>query len=316
MSNEPSIFQQCMLLVLEQRCAGGDRKIKKDKLEVKQNGDDGRAQDKAWHASKKIFGASGEYAAITSLDTQIRTRLEVLELPAQFQRGTFAIPLKLVQQAQALVESYELDRLALIDKFCDAYEDVIDAQRAVLGPLFDITDYPVLSELRARFGVSYRWLALGVPEQLAEISVDLYNQQVQVQQEALAATMAEVQQGLRAALKGLIDHLLNRLSEKDEAGRVKRLHGSAVDKIVEFLDLLPAKNVTGDQELQRLAERARSIVTAVDVETLKKPGFERAIVEKRLGEITKSIDGLLETGKVRKFGGFNLPSAEPESKAS
>jgi hypothetical protein len=79
---------------------------------------------------------------------------------------------------------------------------------------------------------------------------------------------------------------------------------------------LPAKNVTGDQELQRLAERARSIVTAVDVETLKKPGFERAIVEKRLGEITKSIDGLLETGKVRKFGGFNLPSAEPESKAS
>ena len=304
-----NIFAKCMLLVLSQHGAGGDRKIRKSQLEVKRTEEQEEPQEKAWNATKKIFGTSDEYKAITSLDSQIRAQIEAMEIPAQFQRGTFAIPVSLVPKVQALVDAYLDERTKAVNAFVEAYYSIVGAQKANLGALFDITDYPPPDSIRSRFYVRTKWLALGVPEQLKEISEDFYAKQVEVQNAALQETMEEVRTGLRSALKGLIDHLLNRLSQKDEKGNVTRLHSSAVEKITDFLDLLPAKNITGDGELQALAEKARAVVTAVDIDELKTVGFKRGIVEKRLGEIAGVLDTMIESAPVRKMGGFAM---EPE----
>jgi hypothetical protein len=299
-----SIFSKCMLLVLSIHAAGDARKITKDKLSIVKTEGQTDPEEKSWNAAKKLFGSSAEYKAIIQLDNQIRAQLEKLELPAQFQRGTFAIPLKSVPEVQKMVQAYLVERAKLVEVFLDKYLTIIGEQQVVLGPLFDITDYPEPKEIKRRFYVRHKWLALGVPEQLKNVSEELYNDQVKAQQEELANVFEEVRDGLRGALKGLVDHLLNRLSRKNEKGEVLRLRSSAVDNIVEFLDMLPNKNVTGDVQIQLLAEKARAIVTAVDVETIKKDGLRRSIVEKRLGEISTELDKLVEAKPIRKMGGF------------
>ena len=303
---DTNIFSKCMLLVLETHSAGGDRKVRKDKLEVRKNDGESDPDAKSWAATKRIFGASMAYKAISTLDHQAKARLAKLEIPAQFQRGTFAIPTKFVAQAQEIVDEYVAERSKLVDAFCDEYSTVVGEQQVVLGPLFDITDYPPPDSIRKRFGVGCKWLSLGVPEQLAEVSQDLYDKQIVAQSKALQDTMDEVRDGLRMGLRGLIDHLLNRLSTKNEKGQVVRLHESAVTNIIEFLDMLPAKNITGDTDIQLLAEKARAIVTATDVSGLKTDGFSRAIVEKRLGQIVTELDKMVEAAPLRRMGGFEI----------
>jgi hypothetical protein len=309
---DESIFKKCMLLVLEQHRPGETRAFGSGRLEVRKDDGEADPEDDAWHGVKRLFGKADAYVAIRQLDSKIRSDLDKLALPANFQRGAFAIPLASVTRASKLVADYRAARAVLVDAFVEEFPAIVESQRSIQGALFSEADYPPVSRVREAFSVGYRWIALDVPESLQDLDPDLFEAMKAEQAKAISEQVEQVKEALRATMKGLIDHLLNRLSQKDDKGRVKQLRASAVGNIVEFLDMLPAKNIAGDGELAALADKARAIVTATDVDSLREDQLSRRIVEKRLGEIVQSLDGLIEAAPRRRFGGFEAAPATGE----
>ena len=90
----------------------------------------------------------------------------------------------------------------------------------------------------------------------------------------------------------LISHLAERLSG-DADGSPKVFRDSAVTNLREFFDRFQHLNIRSDEQLDRLVDDARRIISGVGPQDLRDRGDLRQSISRELTRVEASLDGYL-----------------------
>ena len=246
--------------------------------------------------SKRLFDCP-EYKAIANFDAEISRYLESVCLP--FEKGVHLCPLPLLGEVDRKLKEFAQKRPALVEAFLAVYPSICAQAPERHRALHDPRDFPSVERVREAFSFSWRYISFGVPDKLREIAPELWDEECNKAAQLMTDAAKEAQQVMRTALAELVQHLAERLQNNDE-GKPARLHKSAVSKLLDFLDTLDFRNVTGDAELKRLADDARGLIQGVSIKDLKSTAALREQVRTGMQEIAAQLDSMIVKGG-RKF---------------
>jgi len=175
----------------------------------------------------------------------------------------------------------------LVNEFIDRYPALIRQAEYNLGTMFDPTDYPAQSDLRAKFVIDTRYLP--VPEandwrvDLSDETIDDLRANIERQlKDSQAVAMKEAW----SRLFKVVEHAHERLSQPTAIFR-----DSLIDNAIEICNLLPTLNITGDPELENLRRKIESTLCAHDPKTLRKNPVERRDTADQLAKAMDKMRG-------------------------
>jgi hypothetical protein len=198
------------------------------------------------------------------------------------------------------LKDYQERRDDLIAAFLKVYPAQREEMRRTLGDLYDEADYPVAREIRDRFWVSTMMMELNAPESLKGISGVMYQEEVARIRNVWEETKGTITAALYQEMAELVGTLAERLTvtagEKPQAMRA-----SVVEKFQEWLDLFGARNLTRDRDLAAIVERARAVVSGVDVETIRKSDGLRKELAAEFVNLKKELTAAIGARPARKI---------------
>ncbi len=292
MEKSHGLFDRAVCLSLTMGCLGTRRKVAAASIQVDADKD-------LLHVSKAIL-ESKELDAIKTLDGEVRAWLGKRALPSPFRRGTYLIPLDLVEQVDAKIVEYQEKRRFLTDAFLAVYDRSVEDAKKRLNGLFDASDYPGDEKVRATFYVDVRYLAFGVPEKLEGIRKDIFEREKQKAESQWKEASDEVRQALRAGLSDLVDHMVERLQGNGD-GKPKVFRDSLVENMAEYLDLFDPRNVTDDDQLAHLVGRCRSVLDGVDASALRASDAIRTKVRDGMAQVQSVLDTMVIDRPARRI---------------
>lgn len=288
----PSILQQAVILILRQGAPGNLRKVRG--AEVVETGEALSAPvtvdaDKTLvHVSKYLF-ESGAYRAVLRYDGQTRDWLVRRALPSYFREGFYLLPLALLEEVDADLAARQRQRQTLIEAFLSDYETTVEDAKARLRGLFNPADYLTRDALAAAFRFEVSYLTLEVPQTLEGVSPALF-QRERDKAEALWTEAAEaIQQALRTSMAELVAHMVDRLSAGAD-GKPKQFRPSLVTNMEEFLRYFQARNLTNDEDLAALVDKAQLVMKGVDIKALRQNADVRDRVREGFARLQSVMD--------------------------
>ena len=160
-----------------------------------------------------------------------------------------------------------------VDTFLDQYASHRAAAPRQLGDLYRAADYPESWTLADKFAIN--WHVSPLPSG-ADFRVDL-GDDVQTKlaaeiEERTRATVASATSDAWDRVRKVVGHLGERLDQMKATGegeRAPRLYESTLANILQVADLLPALNVNGDPEMDRIGREIRARFAGYDVTVLR-----------------------------------------------
>ena len=224
--------------------------------------------------------------------------------PSRIMDGLFVLPEGKVQAYKEEIEAAQA-RLTLefLPEIENGYEDAIHRAESEplikggLGPLFSRGDYLSAQDFCASFEIDVLWLKLGVPDNLPKELQDQFRAEFQAKAQA---AQEEIFTALRVQFADLIAHAQEVLTPGDD-GKAKKFHASTLDNIRSFTAIFQDRNIFNDESLAALVEQARTVLTGVDLEAIRKDGGVRDQAARAFGEIKNNLDKLVTVQTSRKF---------------
>lgn len=270
---------------------GINRKLSKTEYEVD-------ADKKRTSAQKRLIECK-EYDAIRSHDVETAAWVRDRSVPSPFRAGMYQIALSTIEAVLEYLDKRVEAREALVTAFLDAYDDAVESAAKPksdggLGALFRGTDYPSRERVGKHFWVDTRVLTFDTPDALKKVRAGLYEREKKKLDLTIAQAVDDVNALLMAELQGMVDHMVEKM-KPGEDGKRKKLHASLIPNVTAFLDQLPSRNLTGNDELTQVAKQMRDLLSGVDVDMLKKEEGLRASVGQGFSKIKERIDASMET---------------------
>lgn len=184
--------------------------------------------------------------------------------------------------------------------FLGQYPSLCGEASKRLRGLYNPADYPPIDEVRRQFGFSWQYVSFGVPDQLRGISQEVWQQEREKAAQRMAEASSEIQVVLRESMTKLVQHMAERLKDGAD-GKPLRFKEGTVANLVEFLANFEFRNVTDDQELQRLVKQARGLLQGVGVDDLRSTGDLRTMVQQGMAKLASELDTLMTRRGGRKF---------------
>lgn len=291
-SNNHGLFDRAVCLSLAVGCLGTRRKVSSSSIQVEADKD-------MLHVSKAIL-ESEQLDAIKTLDGEMRSWLAKRALPSPFRKGTYLIPLALVEQVDEKIGAYQEKRRTLVDAFLAVYDRSVEDAKGRLNGLFNPADYPGDEKVRAAFYVDVRYLAFGVPEKLEGIRRDIFEREKQKAEAQWREASDEVQQALRAGLADVVDHMVERL-QGNGGEKPKVFRDSLVGNMQEYLELFAPRNVTDDAQLAQLVDRCKGVLDGVDADALRSSAAIRNKVREGMTQVQAVLDTMVIDRPARRI---------------
>jgi hypothetical protein len=269
---------------------GNTRKVSNSQVEVD--------TDKSLIRVSKHLLDSQELRALANFDGEIRRYLYDTCLP--FETGIHLCPLALLEQMEAKLRDFAARRRELVAAFLSAYPRLCQDAAKRLRSLYNPGDYPPVEYVEQQFTFLWQYISFGVPDQLREISTKIWREEREKAAQVMAEAGDEIQQVLRAAMAELVKHMRDRLKDGPD-GKPLRFKETTVSNLVEFLGTFDFRNVTDDEELKRLVDRARTILGGVDAEELRTTTDLRARVQQEMADLAAELDTMIVKKPGRKF---------------
>lgn len=216
--------------------------------------------DKSRLKLTKQLIVSPELDRISEFQAELYKWVTMRSVPSFFKEGLYLVKLNMIEAFEAKLAGAveELDN-ALVGNLIAAYPAQIDAARVALNGQFQQDDYPSCSEMRKRFGISWNWLAFGVPETLpAELRAA---EEAKIKESFLQAEI-EIRAALREGFAEIISHVTDRLTVKP-GEKAKIFRNSLFENLTEFIGTFAARNLVDDGELAAQVAKAQEILAQV-----------------------------------------------------
>ena len=240
--------------------------------------------------SKEIVD-SEEYTVVTALAGEARGWIRKRSLPSPLKRGTFLIPLGLVDTVNSYLDEVESRYNSKAENFLAVYPQKVQEAKSRLRGQFDDRNYPSVGQMRSAFWLERSFLDFGVPSE-QKIGRELWRQEKARAEKTWSATVEEIQDALRTSFRALVGHMAERLEPKPD-GKRKIFKNTAIDKITEFIDLFQARNITNDAELEGLVAQARNVLAGKNPDSIRKSDVVRGEIAGEMVRVTTALDQLL-----------------------
>lgn len=156
-----------------------------------------------------------------------------------------------------------------VNEFLANYDDYVEVARERLNGLFNESDYPSSTELRAKFGFSV--LVSPLPT-AGDFRVALSDEEAALVRRQIESTANEnVQRAMDEVINRLtstVGHLAERLRAYN-GSREGAFRDSAVENLRELVSVLPSLNITNDTRLDEVIRQVHSEVCLHDASTLR-----------------------------------------------
>lgn len=278
-----SIAEKAICLNVNFRSLGITRKVDSSEVTVD-------ADKEMISVTKKLF-QSDEFAAIKHRDGQTKQYLYGLALPSLFKAGVYLVPIPFVEQIDKRLHAIKIDRDALVDRFANAYPQIIIRAQVMLRMLFGPGDYLEPDQVQKAFGMSWRYVDLGVPSGLNSISKSMFAEQRKKAESEWVEAMGEVKTLLRVGMADLVDDMLTKL--EPATGKRKVFRAGMTDKFKEFLSVFDARNIADDSELKALTAKAKDMLRGISGDAIKASGQLQSKLTQGFTQIKNQLDTMI-----------------------
>lgn len=221
-------------------------------------------------------------------------------MPAKIGRGMALVPAAALNQLAHLIEEFRSERAALIDAFIEVYPDRKDDARLKLKEEFKEAEYPTITEIRDSFYFDVQFMTFDLPGVLNKINQDMAEREREKFVEKFKIIGEDIREGLRTLMQELVDHLLEKLTP-DEHGKLKVLRGSALTNLTAFLNEFEGRNLSNDQELEKLVNQLKNTLHSVTPKSLKTDEPYQSIVRRSLTSVKDQLNSLIITKPTRRI---------------
>lgn len=259
------------------------------------------------HVSKEIL-QSAELKAVAQHDSDLRTWVRARALPSPLsKKGLLFLPVRLIKAVSDKIDQSQVDRLALIEKFMEAYDRCKTEAMGKLGSSFDEADYPSHEAVRRTFFFECQMWELNTPGQLKAVSKDLYERELVKMQNMWSEASKTVTGVLLEEFRKMTAHMVDRLTPSAD-GKPKIFRDSVVDNMMEWMDLFKARNLTGDEDLVHVVDRAKELISGISAEDLRNSKGLRNQLATDFQGLTDRLDEAIINAPVRAID-FDLEEA-------
>jgi len=249
-------------------------------------------------ASASLYSGKA-FQAIKTADAAIRNELltMAIRIPSCFS-GAYVLPSAMADTVRRVLEKRVTDRQELVDTFLrNEYENERDAARIALNGSFRESDFPGTDVLRTQFNMKWSLFNMDVPDNLPD---DIKDAERVKFEENMTSVFQECRDALRNTLSELVGHLAEKLQTKTD-GKNHRLHATTVSNLTDFLDTINSRDITSDDAIRVLSDKARKIIGTTSADDMKKDGTIRADIRANLDAVKGEIDQLIIRDGSRKI---------------
>lgn len=250
-------------------------------------------------AEKPLFD-SAAYDELMSFINDRRSDFANYGIPHINFASSHVVDVMRIPEIEALATKTEKELADKVDAFIADWPRAIEAAKERLGPLFNAADYKPTETLRNTFQFKYDWMAFGVPDQLKQFDIAIYERAREKAEKAWKQIEANGVLLLRETIMELVGNLADALTPK-EGGEKKRFYASNVTKIQQFIEDFKKRNICNDELLNLEVEKLNSIVSGVDVKALSSDDTLRASIRAKMETARESISELVIDASARKI---------------
>lgn len=235
-----------------------------------------------------------ELDAIDQTARDFKSWLQNRRVPCSILRGgRFVIPVAYVAEVENRFQEFKALRRARVKAFLLVYDQrITEAETAYteagMSTLFRRADFPAKEELARAYQVQREWRAFDAPKALQTIKATMWadaQAQIQVQ---LAGVADEAKDALRETFADYINWTVDRLTQEEGQTKRKAINENKVGQMIEFLKSVDNLNIGGDEELRRLSEQARNVITGIDLKALKKDDGVRETIRQSFAQLKEA----------------------------
>lgn len=251
---------------------------------------DSKTEAKRVSGSKKLLDCD-EAEAIRKEFTRVKGFVKDRSLPTPFGEGIYFIPNTLLAEIDAeLMVSQGATIPGLVRSLVAVYDDVLQREATALGPNFNPGDYDSTSEVQNRVSLDYSYVTFGIPQNLPE---QIRIREVEKQSQRLTESVDAMQALLRNEMAKLVEHAVEKLTGSKEDGKPKVFRNSLIGNLRDFIQLFRDRNVTNDEQMEALCNKAKQLLDGVDPADLRDKEPVRESVARGFAEIKEALDGML-----------------------
>jgi hypothetical protein len=294
MNNSISIGSSAMLVELSIRSWTG-RKLDKSVSAEIDNAK--KTKTSVVNANKNLMAGTGVLDKIIKQAAGIRSWHISQTLPWT-DNGSRLLPMSNFMAYKEQLGVLENNYNALVDKFIDAYPNLIIAAAFQLGDLFDRTEYPEIHTLRNKFSMQYSFFP--VP-QAGDFRIDINEEaKAEIVANCEKAYNDRLENAMRDAWERLKD-CLTRMSDRLVVDVVHDADGtpshefrvfrdSLVENAKELVGLLQHLNLTKDPQMEQARKDLKGILDKYDADTLRESFTARTDAKAKVDAILNKMN--------------------------
>lgn len=266
-----SISSSAMLVELNISCWTGQRV---DRNVGRKVTDDARAASDAGQFKKNLTAGTTLRKEIADYAALCRTWHNGRTMPWS-DRGPRLLPMSMFFDYKQEVNARQALFMSKVDKFCEAYPQLLADAPRHLGDLFDPLDYPSIEEVRSKF--NFQLVFSPVPEagdfRVQAGAQDMEELRAQYES-AYDARLKDAMQSAWDKVHGMLTKMSEKLTEPEgEGAKGKLFHSTFLTNVEELCELLTHLNLTKDPQLEEARRLMERMVANVDIEDVRKdPG--------------------------------------------
>lgn len=240
----------------------------------------------------KTLWASKEYDALQKFVQDRRDEFASFGIPHVKFQAAHVVDITRIPEIEMLAEKTEVELRRLVEALVASYPAQITPEAVNLGPLYNERDYAAVETLMGRFTFGYEWLSFGVPEELKQFDVRIYEKAKLKAQETWKEIEANGVLLLRQTVSDLVSTLTDSLTPKDN-GEKKKFYATTVTNIQEFLATFGRRNICNDTELDAEMKKLDQLVSGIDLKAMSSDTKLRESVKKDVETVKASLSKLL-----------------------
>lgn len=249
------------------------------------------------HGSKDLYN-SEELKKLFNLEAQLDLKLRLYCIPFPLKTGVYILPNTLWPEVKQVLIDHSNARQPYINTFVQKYTDIVAASQTALGPSFNPADYSTPEAVGQEFRFEWHILEMNVAGQLRAIDQEAFESEQQKMQEVWQEAGQAATQLLTAQMKGMVDHLVDRLSTPED-GKKKIFRNSVLDPINEFIKTFEPRNLNNSAELKQLVEDAKNLINGVSPEDLRSNEALKSSVQQGFAQMKVVLDQMMINEPVR-----------------
>jgi hypothetical protein len=255
---------------------------------------DANANINAGKFMKDLFAGTSLRKDIDKYAAHCRVKHLRMTLPWA-DKGERLLPTSMFLDYKAFINEAEQKFNMFCDNFFLAYPTLLADAPLHLGKLYKAEDYPVLEDVKSRFG--FRYVISPLPE-AGDFRLDVANEELQELQQKYAAdydlrlaeAMREPWERLHATLTAMSEKLTDEPSTGNDDKPKKRYHETLVTNATDLCALLTKLNVTGDPKLEEARRQLEQAMVGADIEAIKESPIVRETMKSRVDTILSKFD--------------------------